>query len=85
MYMPLRRKQIYLDSESNRRIHRLARSTRMSEAEHIRRTVTSYVSRLPEENRSRNPLVTMIGICDAKAGPKDASVRHDTYLYGRKR
>jgi hypothetical protein len=83
--MPLTRKQIYLDAESNRRIHRLATATRMSEAEHIRRAVTSYVSRMPEEKRATNPLVTMIGICDAKAGPKDASVHHDTYLYGRKR
>ena len=85
MYMPLRRKQIYLDSESERRIQKLARVTGLSEAEHIRRAIASYVAAVPEVEGDRHPLIEMIGICDGKTGPKDGAVHHDKYLYGRKR
>ena len=85
MYMPLKRKQIYLDSESERRIRKLAEATGLSEAEHIRRAIASYVSDIPQAEINQHPLIQMIGICNSKAGPKDAAVNHDKYLYGRKR
>jgi hypothetical protein len=85
MYMPLKRKQIYLDSESERRIRKLARATGLSEAEHIRRAIASYVSDHPQTEVGQHPLIQMIGICDNKAGPRDAAVHHDKYLYGKKR
>jgi hypothetical protein len=84
MYMPLKRKQIYLDTESERRIRRLARATQLSEAEHIRRAVASYVADLPDATSARHPLVQMIGICEDMRGPTDAAVHHDRYLYGKK-
>ena len=83
--MRMRRKQIYLDSRSERKIRALARATRLSEAEHIRRAVLSYTVDLPDAANARQPLLEMIGICGHKTGPHDAAVRHDTYLYGRKR
>ena len=83
--MPLKRKQIYLDSESERRIHKLARATGLSESEHIRRAIASYVAGLPDPKGAPHPLIDMIGICDGKNGPTDAAVHHDRYLYGRKR
>jgi hypothetical protein len=85
MYMPLKRKQIYLDSANDRRIEELARSTGLSEAEHIRRAIASYVAELPDPHSPRHPLVEMIGLCDGKQGPRDAALNHDRYLYGRKR
>jgi Ribbon-helix-helix protein, copG family len=85
MYMRMKRKQIYLDPASERKIRRLARTTRLSGAEHIRRAVRSYTADLPDETSAQHPLVRMIGICDNKSGPNDAAVHHDTYLYGRKR
>jgi hypothetical protein len=85
MYMPLKRKQIYLDSESERRIRKLARATGLSEAEHIRRAIASYVSDFPQSEIGQHPLIQMIGICNSKTGPTDAAVNHDKYLYGRKR
>ncbi len=85
MYMRMKRKQIYLDSRSERKIQRLARATRLSEAEHIRRAVVSYTADLPDAARAQHPLLEMIGICGHKSGPKDAAVHHDTYLYGRRR
>jgi len=84
MYMPLKRKQIYLDTESERRIRTLARATGLSEAEHIRRAIASYVADRPEIAGDKHPLLQMIGICDNKAGPQDAAVNHDRYLYGKK-
>ena len=83
--MPLRRKQIYLDSESECRIRTLARATGLSEAEHIRRAVASYVEDLPDARSTEHPLLEMIGICNAEVGPRDAARNHDTHLYGRKR
>lgn len=85
MYMRMKRKQIYLDAGSDRKIRRLARATRLSEAEHIRRAVRSYTADLPDEAGARHPLVRMIGLCDNTSGPNDAAIHHDTYLYGRKR
>lgn len=85
MYMSLRRKQIYLDIQSERRIRTLARATGLSEAEHIRRAVASYVDDLPDTSRADHPLVQMIGICSSDDGPSDAARHHDKYLYGRKR
>jgi hypothetical protein len=85
MYMSLKRKQIYLDSESELRIRKLARATGLSEAEHIRRAIAAYVADDPELNSDEHPLVQMIGICDGKRGPKDAAANHDKYLYGRKK
>ncbi|MBI3047879.1 MAG: CopG family transcriptional regulator [Acidobacteria bacterium] len=83
--MPMKRKQIYLDAESEHRIRTLARTTRLSEAEHIRRAIASYVKSVPDAGRTDHPLVDMIGICDSESGPIDAAARHDAYLYGAKR
>jgi hypothetical protein len=85
MYMPLKRKQIYVDPESDRKIKQLARATGLPESEHIRRAIASYVSGIPESDAADHPLLRMIGICDSTAGPKNAAVRHDKYLYGRKK
>lgn len=86
MYMALKRKQIYLDSESDRTIKKLARITRLPEAEHIRRAVADYLRRTPHATPGDqvDPLLRLIGICDSPKGPKDAALRHDTYLYGSK-
>jgi predicted DNA-binding protein len=84
MYMPLKRKQIYLDAENETRIRKLARATGLSEAEHIRRAIASYVGGMPEIKSEEEPLLKMIGICSSKKGPRDAAVHHDKYLYGRK-
>ena len=83
--MALKRKQIYVDPESDRKIKKLARATGLPESEHIRRAIASYVSQIPDTDAPDHPLLQMIGICDNPAGPKDAAVRHDKYLYDGKR
>jgi hypothetical protein len=85
MYMPLLRKQIYLDPKRDRQIKKLARITDLSEAEHIRRAITMYVEDLKDVDGPGHPLLRLIGMCNSPRGPRDAAVKHDTYLYGRKR
>lgn len=83
MYMRLKRKQIYLDPQNERTIKKLARSTGLPEAEHIRRAVAHYLRRTqqPASSAKAEPLLRLIGICDSPKGPKDAALRHDAYLY----
>jgi hypothetical protein len=82
--MALKRRQIYLDEDSDRKIRRLSRSTGLSEAEHIRRAIASYISQVAEVAEPANPLLRLVGICDGPKGPKDAAVHHDKYLYRKK-
>lgn len=86
MYMALKRKQIYLDTASDNILKKLAKETGLSEAEHIRRAVKSYVEQC---NRTRagsasDPLLDLIGICDDTDAPQDGALHHDRYLYGRR-
>jgi len=83
--MGLKRKQIYLDPENDRRIKKLARATGLTEAEHIRRAIASYVAQVPDLDDATHPLTRMIGICDSPSGPRDTAVQHDRYLYGKRR
>jgi hypothetical protein len=85
MYMQMKRKQIYMDAASERRIRALARTTKLSEAEHIRRAVAAYTANMRETTGRRHPLLDMIGLCDEGRGHKDGALHHDVYLYGRKR
>lgn len=79
----LKRKQIYLDEETDRILKRLAFSTRISEAEHIRRAVKAYLSKQKVKKPKEDPLLKMIGLCDKPDGPTNASIDHDKYLYGK--
>jgi hypothetical protein len=86
MYMPLKRKQIYLDTASDNTLKKLAQETGLSTAEHIRRAVKNYVDQC---NRIRagsaaDPLLDLIGICDDTDAPHDGALHHDRYLYGRR-
>ena len=80
----LKRKQIYLDEESDRALKSLAIVTKVSESEHIRRAIKKYVVKQKGDIPKEDPLQRLIGLCDNPAGPTDASVHHDRYLYGKK-
>lgn len=81
--MALKRKQIYLDPESDRVIKKLARMTGLPEAEHIRRAVADYIRRTRQmaSGDRADPLLRLIGLCDSPTGPRDTALHHDTYLY----
>ena len=76
----LKRKQIYLDEESDRALKALALKTKVSESEHIRRAVKKYIGR-KGKIAVKDPLQKLIGLCDKPEGPNDASIHHDKYLY----
>jgi hypothetical protein len=79
----LKRKQIYLDEQSDRALKRLALTTKISEAEHIRRAVKKYIAKQKAKMAEEDPLRKRIGLCDKPDGPTDASIHHDRYLYGK--
>lgn len=79
----LKRKQIYLDEESDQALKMLAISTKTPEAEHIRRAVRAYLSKQKGKACNIDPLLELIGLCDSPEGPTDASIHHDKYLYGK--
>ena len=79
----LRRKQIYLDEESARALKRLALTSKISEAEHIRRAVKKYIAKQKDKIAEDDPIRKLIGLCDEPDGPTDASIHHDRYLYGK--
>jgi hypothetical protein len=80
----LKRKQIYLDEESDRALKMLAADTKISESEHIRRAVANYIAKQKTAIEDNDPISEIIGLCDNPHGPTDASVHHDRYLYGKK-
>lgn len=79
----LKRKQIYLDEESDQALKRLALTTKISAAEHIRRAVKKYITKQKGMMAEEDPLQKLIGLCDKPEGPSDASIHHDKYLYGK--
>jgi hypothetical protein len=79
----LKRKQIYLDEESDQALKRLAVTTNISEAEHIRRAVKKYIAKQKGKAVKEDPLRKLIGLCDKPEGPTDGSIHHDSYLYGK--
>lgn len=82
--MALTRKQIYLDAESDRRLKKLSRTTRLSEAEHIRRALRRYLGAADSESYGtdqKDPLLDLIGVCKGRPKHPDAALNHDKYLY----
>ena len=77
----LKRKQIYLDKESDRALKALALSTEVSESEHVRRAIKRYIESQRGKIALEDPLRKLIGLCDKPEGPTDASIHHDKYLY----
>ena len=80
----LKRKQIYIDEESDRTLKNLSAVTNISESEHIRRAIKRYVVKQRGKLTGEDPLQKLIGLCDNPSGPADASINHDKYLYGKK-
>ena len=80
----LKRKQIYLDEESDRALKNLALTTNISESEHIRIAVKKYIAKQKNNLGKEDPLWKLIGLCDKLDGPTDASLHHDKYLYEKK-
>jgi plasmid stability protein len=76
----MKRKQLYLEEETDRALKRLAARTGRSEAFHVREALRRYLDGPSEEGA--DPLLRLIGLVDDPEGPDDVAVNHDHYLYG---
>lgn len=83
--MKLKRKQIYLDVDSDRKLKAISAITKTPESEHIRKAIKLYLLKKRIIPSQEDPILKLIGLCDNPEGPKDASIHHDRYLYGKKR
>lgn len=76
----MRRKQIYLDEESEASLKKLALLRRTSEASLIREAIHTFLARVEKRQSAKeSPLYKVVGLC--KVGKTDAAVNHDRYLY----
>lgn len=80
----LKRKQIYLDEDCDRVIKQISAKIKVSEAEIIRRAIKDYIKKNNAEMTGKDPLLSLIGMCDNPEGSTDTSIHHDKYLYGKK-
>lgn len=82
----MKRKQIYLDQQTDRRLKLLAGQTGLSEAEHIRRAVDAYLEQQKSVDEEEDPILKFIEMVEAEGptpgAPHDGAENHDFYLYG---
>jgi Ribbon-helix-helix protein, copG family len=76
----MKRKQLYLEEETDRALKRLAARTGRSEAFHVREALRRYLDR--PVNEEDDPILRLVGLVDDPEGPDDVAVNHDHYLYG---
>lgn len=75
------RKQLYIDDDLEQSLKRLARTTRLAEAEHVRRALRAYVAE-QQGDGGFDALVALAEDGDHEDGPADAAAEHDHYSYG---
>lgn len=76
----MRRKQLYLDEESDRALKRLAAQTGRSEASHVREAIARYLGE--QQAEATDALSQLVGLVSDTSGPDDVAENHDHYLYG---
>ncbi len=79
----MRRKQLYLDEETDRALKRLAARTGRSEASCVRDALRQFLE--GQKTTEHDPLERLIGLVNDTAGPNDVAENHDHYLYGAPR
>jgi len=79
----MRRKQLYLDDDTDRALKRMAARTGRSEASHVREALRRYLGEASPA--TGDPLEGLIGLVEDEDGPDDVAVNHDHYLYGAPR
>lgn len=76
------RKQTYILPEQDEELKKLAKIKMVTEAEIIREALDNFI-RQEKKRLQENPLLEIVGISGDAEGPRDGSVNHDRYLYGR--
>jgi hypothetical protein len=77
----MKRRQFYVDEETDRALKRLATRTGRSEASHVREALRRYLEHAGDGEED-DPFLRIIGLVDDPDGPDDVAVNHDHYLYG---
>lgn len=81
----MKRKQIYLREDQERRLRQLAERRRTSEAALLREALDVFLaeSGIPfVEKMEDHPLWGIVGLAGHSGGPTDGSINHDHYIYG---
>jgi len=82
----MKRKQIYLDQQVDKRLKLLAGQTGLSAAEHIRRALDAYLEKQDVAGEEEDPILKFIEMVEAEGptsgAPRDGAENHDFYLYG---
>jgi len=81
----MKRKQIYLTEEQERRLKELAVDRRVPEAALIREALNAFLDEHSFKGFDRmedSPLWALVGLVDSPEGPTDGALNHDHYLYG---
>lgn len=73
------RKSIYLDDKLAQALKETSILMGRKETVIIREGLWDYIRKIQEKRKKENPLYDLIGMCDK--GKKDASQKHDFYLY----
>jgi plasmid stability protein len=78
----VKRTQIYLEEDLDRRLREAASLEGRSAADLIREALRDYLA-AKKGVRSRDPFLALAG--RFRGGPRDGAANHDKYLYRRKR
>lgn len=79
----MKRLQIYLEESQDQQLEILSKTLGVSKARIIREGIDKILQHKTE--KVKDPLLELIGLCDSPKGPRDASIHHDKYLYGKRR
>ncbi|MFW6017060.1 MAG: hypothetical protein ACOCRK_11530 [bacterium] len=77
----MKRKQIYITQELDKKIKDIAYIQNKTESSVIREALGEYIAKKEKNNLARddNPLSSIIGL--GESGKEDISINHDQYLY----
>ena len=78
----MKRFQVYLEEPQTLQLERLARALEVPQAALIREGVQWIIRH--KQRQVKDPLLDLVGLCDNPRGPRDVSVHHDRYLYGKR-
>lgn len=79
----MRRKQLYIEEETERALKRLAARSGRSEAACVREALREFLQK--QTMTDEDPLERLIGLVSDRSGPDDVAENHDHYLYGAPR
>ncbi|MDN5311483.1 MAG: Ribbon-helix-helix domain [Thermoanaerobacteraceae bacterium] len=78
--MALKRKQIYIEEDLDKKLEELSIRTGISQAGIIREAVGQYIARIEQQNPDKNPLEILVkGL--GEGGADDTSEKFEEYHY----